>query len=139
MNAHPKVLVVDDEADDACLLAIGLRLEGFQVETVSDAGRALDVMTGEAFDLVVVDLMMPGTNGIQLARMIRERFPDPRVVLMSAYPLSERQLVLADCGAVGFAPKPFEVPDLGRFLRGKLVAADPAKRAADPFTMPGAT
>jgi two-component system response regulator FlrC len=143
MSAHPKVLVVDDEADDACLLAIGLRMDGFEVETVSDAGRALDAMAGEAFDLVVADLMMPGTNGIQLARMIRERFPDVRVVLMSAYLLSERQLVLADCGAVGFAPKPFDVTDLGRFLRGKLVAADAAKRgldpAADSFTLPEAT
>jgi two-component system phosphate regulon response regulator OmpR len=140
MSGHPKVLVVDDEADDACLLAIGLRMEGFEVEAASDARRALDVMTGEAFDLVVADLMMPGTNGIQLARMIRERFPDARVVLMSAYPLSERQLVLADCGAVGFAAKPFEAPDLGRFLRGKLAPADPRAPdpAADPFTLPGA-
>jgi len=143
MSAHPKVLVVDDEADDACVLALGLRMEGFEVETASDAGRALHVMGGEAFDLVVVDLMMPGTNGIQLARMTRERFPDVRVVLISAYPLSEHQLVLADCGAVGFASKPFDVIDFARFLHGKLVAADPARQkpdpAADPLTLPGAT
>ncbi len=143
MSAHPKLLVVDDEADDASLLAMGLRLEGFEVETASDAGRAIDAMTGEAFDLLVVDLMMPGTNGIQLARMVRERFPDVRVVLISAYPLSKRQVALADCGAVGFAAKPFDLTDFGRFLHGKLVAADPARRgadpAADPFTLPGVT
>jgi two-component system response regulator MprA len=143
MSAHPKVLVVDDEADDACLLAIGLRMEGFEVETVPDAKRALDAMTGEAFDLVVVDLMMPGTNGIQLARITRDQFPDVRVVLISAYPLSKRQLALADCGAVGFASKPFDITDFARFLHGKLVAADPARPkpdpAADSFTLPGPT
>jgi CheY-like chemotaxis protein len=100
-----KVLVVDDEADHAYVIAAGLRTEGFEVETASDAEGALRTMAGGTFDLAIVDLMMPGTNGIQLARMIRERFPRARVVLISAYHLSERQLVLADCGAVGFVPK----------------------------------
>jgi DNA-binding NarL/FixJ family response regulator len=59
--------------------------------------------------------------------MIRERFPQTRVVLTSAYHLSERQLVRADCGAVGFVPKPFDLTELARFLRDKLGAAvDPA-------------
>ena len=69
---------------------------------------------------------MPGTNGIQLARLVREQHPQTRVVLTSAYHLSERQLVRADCGAVGFVPKPFDLTELARFLRGKLAAVDPA-------------
>lgn len=74
--------------------------------------------------------MIPGTNGIQLARMIRRRFPRVRVVLMSAYHLSERQLVLADCGVVGFVPKPFDLAELAGFLRSKLAAVDTAGQAA---------
>jgi DNA-binding response OmpR family regulator len=126
MRAVPRVLVVDDEANHARVMAIGLRIEGFEVETAADAESALRVMAGGSFDLAIVDLMMPGTNGIQLARMIRERFPCTRVVLMSAYHLSERQLVRADCGAVGFVPKPFDLTELARFLRDKLTAVDPA-------------
>jgi len=126
MRAVPRVLVVDDEANHARVMAIGLRIEGFEVEAAADAEGALRVMAGEPFDLAIVDLMMPGTNGIQLARMIRERFPCARVVLTSAYHLSERQLVRADCGAVGFVPKPFDLTELARFLRAKLAAPDPA-------------
>jgi DNA-binding response OmpR family regulator len=124
MRAVPRVLVVDDEANHARVMAIGLRIEGFEVETAADAESALRVMAGGPFDLAVVDLMMPGVNGIQLARLIRERFPQTSVVLTSAYHLSERQLVRADCGAVGFVPKPFDLTELARFLRGKLAAAD---------------
>jgi len=116
----PRVLVVDDEANHARVMAIGLRIEGFDVETATNAEGALHRLGSQDFDLAVVDLMMPGTNGIQLARLLRERFPRTRVVLTSAYHLSERQLLRADCGAVAFVPKPFDVTDLARFLRGKL-------------------
>ena len=121
----PKVIVVDDAADLACVMAAGLRLQGFDVETALDAGAALDLMAGGTFAFALVDLMMPGTNGIELARMIREQFPRTRVILMSAYPLSERQLVLADCGAIGFVPIPFDLSELVCFPRGKLAATKP--------------
>jgi DNA-binding response OmpR family regulator len=138
-----RVLVVDDEPNHARVMAIGLRVEGFQVETASDAEGALGVLAATACDLAVVDLMMPGTNGIQLARLIRERHPLTRVVLMSAYHLSERQLLRADCGAVGFVPKPFDLTELARFLRGKLPAdaglgPEVQPEAAGPFVVRGA-
>jgi len=138
-----RVLVVDDEPNHARVMAIGLRVEGFQVETASDAEGALAVLAATPCDLAVVDLMMPGTNGIQLARLIRERHPQTRVVLMSAYHLSERQLLRADCGAVGFVPKPFDLTELARFLRGKLPAdaslgPEVHAEAAGPFVVRGA-
>jgi len=121
-----KVLVVGNEADQVWVLTIGLRVAGFEVETASEAEGALFAMAGETFDLAVVDLMIPGANGIQLARMIRGQFPHVRVVLMSAYHLSERQLVVADCGVVGFVPRPFDLTELAGFLRSKLAAVEPA-------------
>lgn len=124
-----KVLVVDDDAGHAYVLAAGLRIEGFDVETASDAQRALRAMAGGPFDLAIVDLMLPGTNGIQLARAIGQRFPHVQVVLMSAYHLSVRQVALADCGVVGFVPKPFELGELAGFLRRKLAAVDSAAGA----------
>lgn len=129
--ALPRVLVVDDESNHARVMAIGLRVEGFDVETAPDADGALRRLADEreGFDLAIVDLMMPGTNGIQLARLMREQFPHLRVVLTSAYHLSERQLVRADCGAVGFVPKPFDLTELARFLRSKLSGAE----ALGPF------
>jgi DNA-binding response OmpR family regulator len=102
----PRVLVVDDDSSHARVVAIGLRVEGFDVELTHNADEALRLLADERFDAAVVDLMLPGTNGIQLARLFRERHPCTRVVLTSAYHLSERQLVRADCGAVGVVTKP---------------------------------
>ena len=117
---QPRILVVDDEANHARVMAIGLRSEGFDVETASNADGALAVLSTGPFDLAIVDLMMPGTNGIQLARLVRDQHPQLRVVLTSAYHLSEPQLSRADCGAVGFVPKPFDLTALARFLKAKL-------------------
>jgi DNA-binding response OmpR family regulator len=141
--ALPRVLVVDDEANHARVIAIGLRVEGFQVETAADAEGAMGLLAAEPFEIAIVDLMMPGTNGIQLARLMRERHPDTRVVLMSAYHLSERQLLRADCGAVGFVPKPFDLTELARFLKGKLSPVEPVssevrREGNGPFVAPGA-
>jgi DNA-binding response OmpR family regulator len=130
----PRLLVVEDEASHARVTAIGLRIEGFEVEVAPNADAALRMLDHEPFDVAVVDLMLPGTNGIQLARLIREQHPNIRVVLTSAYHLSERQLVRADCGAVGFVPKPFDLGELARFLRNKLTGGDGDR----PFVCPGA-
>lgn len=108
-------------------MAIGLRVEGFDVETACDADSALSLLAAGPFDLAIVDLMMPGTNGIQLARTVREQHPRLQVVLTSAYHLSEPQLLRADCGAVGFVPKPFDLSELARFVRSKLSCAPPTR------------
>jgi DNA-binding response OmpR family regulator len=97
-----------------------LRVEGFDVETAESSALALERLAAQPFDLALVDLMLPGTNGIQLARLARERHPGTRVVLMSAYHLSERQLTRADCGAAGFVPKPLDLTELAQFLRSKV-------------------
>ena len=107
------------------MMAIGLRFEGFEVETAPNAEKALRAMAGGTLDVAMVDVMMPVTNGIELVRMIRAQFPHTRVVLMSPYPLSERQLVLSDCGAVGLVPTPFDLAELACFLRGKLATVQP--------------
>jgi DNA-binding response OmpR family regulator len=119
----PRVLVVDDEENQVRVLAIGLRLEGFEVLTARSADTAFDVLSREAVDLAIVDLMMPGTNGLELARQVQRHYPKVRVVLTSAYHLSERQLARADCGVVGFVPKPYELAELADFLRAKLSAS----------------
>jgi len=115
-----RVLVVDDEENHRRTLAIGLRLEGFEVLEAEDGERALEVLERELADVAIVDLMMPGLNGLELARKLRFRCADLKVLLTSAYHLSERQLERADVGAIGFVPKPYALKDLVAFLRGKF-------------------
>ena len=133
-----RILVVGDEENQVRVLATGLRLEGFRVRGADTADRALELLAEEAADLALVDLMMPGTNGLELARQLRIAHPLVRVVLTSAYHLSERQLARADCGVVGFVPKPFQIGELVSFLRQKLTAApvlDCAGRAGGSRTL----
>jgi DNA-binding response OmpR family regulator len=119
----PRVLVVDEQDSQARLVAIGLRVEGFEAETAAGSDAALARLEAQPFDVAILDLMLPGMNGIQLARVVRERHPGTCVVLTSAYHLSERQLARADCGATGFVPKPLDLSELARFLRAKVRGA----------------
>lgn len=116
----PHILIVDDEENHRKSLAIGLRLEGFAVSEAQDGEHALAWLEREEPDLAIVDLMMPGINGLDLARRIRSRYPDVRIVLTSAYHLTERQLERAGVGAIAFVPKPYSMDELAVFLRTKL-------------------
>jgi DNA-binding response OmpR family regulator len=115
-----RVMIVDDEENQVRALTIGLRLEGFEVIVARDAEAAVQLLKTEPADIAIVDLMMPGTNGIELARRLRDQNPEVRVVLTSAYHLSERQLTRANCGVIGFVPKPYVLAELAEFLRSKL-------------------
>jgi DNA-binding response OmpR family regulator len=119
------VLIVDDEENQRRTLSIGLRLEGFDVLVAGSSQEALQALSAAmgaqsiGIDLALIDLMMPGLNGLDLARQIRRLFPSVRVVLSSAYHLSARQVERADCGAIGFVPKPYRLAELSSFLRAK--------------------
>jgi DNA-binding response OmpR family regulator len=115
----PNVLVVDDEENQLKALAIGLRSNGFEVAVAATSTEALRMLSSRKVDVALIDLMMPGLNGLELARQIRRTFPSVRVVISSAYHLSARQVERADCGAVGFVPKPYCLDDLCDFLRAK--------------------
>ncbi len=109
-------------------MAIGLRLEGFQVTVICDGEAALALIDAGDFDAAIVDLMLPGVNGIELARQMRHRRPNTRVLLTSAYHLSENQIRRADCGVIGFIPKPFVLDELADFLRSKIAGAPESVR-----------
>lgn len=117
---RPSILIVDDEPNLRRTLALGLRMEGFDTDMAASAGAALQLLARRPFDLAVVDLMMPEIHGLELARSMRILHPSCRVVLTSAYHLSERQLAQADCGVIGFIPKPYDIEELATFLRTKV-------------------
>jgi DNA-binding NtrC family response regulator len=118
---HQRILIVDDEENQRKTLSIGLKHEGFEVFSAASAAEALEALSATpGVEVAVIDLMMPGINGLELARQIGRLYPGIRVVLASAYHLSARQFERADCGACAFIPKPYSLPDLCRALRGKL-------------------
>ena len=115
-----RILIVDDEENQRKALAIGLRLEGYEVFEAKDGEDALVRLDEHVIDLAIVDLMMPGIHGLDLARRMRFRHPTVRVVLTSAYHLTSRQLERAEVGALAFVPKPYRLEELMAFLALKL-------------------
>lgn len=126
-SGRPRILIVDDEDNQRRSLAIGLRLESYEVTEAADGEAALQFFEdGGTVECAIVDLMMPGISGLELARELRSRCPDVRVVLTSAYHLSERQLERADAGVVGFVPKPYHLDELMRFIQRKCSTHPPS-------------
>lgn len=119
--------VSDVEDAQQRALSAALTVEGFETVFASSSRDALDVLASPAsVDVAMIDLMIPGLNGLDLAREIRRSFPGVRVVLSSTYHLSARQVERADCGAVGFVPKPYRLNDLRAFLRTKVSTSSAA-------------
>lgn len=126
------ILLVDTPDGDASLLASALRVEGFKVVLATSALEARNALLAAEVEprVVLVDLMLRTdgmTNGLELAREIKISHPATRVLLTSAYYLSERQLERADCGVSGFIPKPYDVGEVVTFIRAK-VSGPPSSR-----------
>jgi DNA-binding response OmpR family regulator len=122
------ILLVDAPEGDATLLASALRVEGYEVEIATSAAAARAVLAKTPAALTVVDLMLRGTHGLELARELKSSHPTMRVLLTSAYHLSERQLERADCGVSGFIPKPYDVAEVVEFIRNKLSGPPSSRR-----------
>ncbi|HEY1960043.1 MAG TPA: response regulator [Polyangiaceae bacterium] len=122
---RPHVVVVDDDFAVARQLALALELEGVDATTAADSDEALATLgRAEAderpVDLVLVELMLPRRSGLELARELRARYPNLRIVLTGAYHLSERQLAMAGCNAIAFVPKPCEPAVVAAFVKRKV-------------------
>jgi CheY-like chemotaxis protein len=130
-NGRPQILVVDDNPGEVKALCIGLELEGFMVNSVTEGQDALTRLSENPYSAVLIDMMMPGMNGLELARAVRDSHPAVPTILMSAYHLSPVQLARADTGAVGFVPKPFDFEELVRFIRRKI-GLDPERDLGEP-------
>jgi CheY-like chemotaxis protein len=112
--SEPRVLLVDDELSSAEVLALVLAGEGYQVTLAADGRQALARLEEAAPDLLVIDFMMPGMNGAELVKAIREReqFSGTPVVLISGAPEAALRAYQASYDA--FLRKPF---GLDEFLR----------------------
>lgn len=127
------VLIVDAQGDGA-LLASALRVEGFNVVMTRSTNEARTSLRQDTPVVAVVDLMLryESGSGLDFAREIRAHHPATRVLLTSAYHLSERQLERADCGVSGFIPKPYDVAEVVGFIRAKA-SGPPSSRRLGAF------
>src|ERR1700692_1396578 len=118
-----RVLVVDDAAAVAEMLGIVLRGEGFEATFVADGDRALEAFRDTHPDLVLLDLMLPGVDGIDVCRQIRTESGVPIVMLTAKSDTVDVVLGL-ESGADDYIMKPFKSKALVARVRARLRAAD---------------
>lgn len=109
-----RILVVDDEIGALTLIGIMLERGGFDVIKAKDADTALSILDQDHPDMIILDVMMPGTDGIELCRIIRERndFSSTPVLILSARGDAESVMRGMDAGANDYLPKPILHHDL---------------------------
>ncbi len=106
------ILVVDDDTGVRTVFSSILRKEGYRVTAVKNGYEAIKVIDKESFDLALVDLRMPGLDGIQVLERIRSRRPQTRVIIYSAYGLVEDAVEAMRKGATDYLNKPFSPNEL---------------------------
>ena len=111
MNTQPHLLVVDDHHDIRDSLSAYLSKYGYRVSTASNAATARKVLTAWAIDLVVLDIMMPGEDGLALCRFLREATGVP-VILLTAMTEDTDRVVGLEMGADDYVTKPFNPREL---------------------------
>jgi two-component system response regulator MtrA len=120
-----RVLVVDDDPALAEMLGIVLRTEGFEPSFVADGDRAMAAFRSTKPDLVLLDLMLPGTDGIDVCRQIRAESGTPIVMLTARGDTIDVVLGL-ECGADDYIIKPFKPKELVARMRARLRRNDAA-------------
>ena len=107
----PHLLIVDDDERIRVLLQKFLIKNGFLVSAARDAAHARRILAGLDFDLIVLDVMMPGEDGVSLTRWIRESGTTP-VLLLTARAEADDRIAGLEAGADDYLPKPFEPKEL---------------------------
>jgi two-component system phosphate regulon response regulator OmpR len=128
----PHVLVVDDDDRIRQLLARYLRESGFLVSAAENASDASELMDGLVFDALVLDVMMPGENGLDMTRRVRKTSNVP-ILVLTAKGLAEDRIEGLEAGADDYLPKPFEPRELVLRLQ-RLVARREQTNRNDALT-----
>jgi DNA-binding response OmpR family regulator len=121
-----RILVVEDERDLADAVARGLRREGYAVDVAYTGDSALEKALVNAYDVLCLDVNLPGANGRSIARRVHEEYrrrahaPAPRILMLSALGELEDRVAGLDDGADDYLVKPFAFPELAARVRALL-------------------
>jgi DNA-binding response OmpR family regulator len=124
-----RVLIVEDDADIADVLRRSLRNEGYEVKTSADGVEALDIAAGFVPDLVVLDLGLPGMDGVEVCRRLRSDGDVP-ILMLTARAETEDRVTGLDSGADDYLVKPFERQELLARIRALLRRRPPRGSAS---------
>jgi two-component system OmpR family response regulator len=132
-----RVLVVDDESTLAELLSMALRLEGWEIRTAGDGFTAVQTAGGFQPDAVVLDMMLPDMNGLEVLGRLRAQSPEIPVLFLTAKDAVEDRIAGLTAGGDDYVTKPFSLEEVVARLRGLLRRTSLAARANDSLLTVG--
>jgi DNA-binding response OmpR family regulator len=115
-----RILVVEDERKIAAFIQKGLKECGFVVDIVYRGGAALEIIEGNHFDAIVLDIMLPGRDGLSVLRSLRQRSNAVPVILLTARSAISERVEGLDLGADDYLAKPFSIDELAARVRALL-------------------
>ncbi|PZM63139.1 response regulator transcription factor [Paenibacillus dendritiformis] len=116
----PKILIVEDEEKIARVLELELTYEGYEVGKALDGLEGFRLFQEQSWDLILLDVMLPGISGIELLRRIRSHDPHTMVVMLTAKDSVEDKVSGLDLGANDYVTKPFQIEELLARIRASL-------------------
>lgn len=120
MQGRARILLIDDEPGILNFVSRGLRAEGFTVDLAADADVGLKAALGSPYDLIILDLLLPGSNGIDLLRQVIRQNPGQPVIVLSALTDTSSKVRSFELGAGDYLAKPFSIEELMARVRARL-------------------
>lgn len=108
-NLYGRILLVDDEEQFLELLSQRLEIRGLKVSSVTSGEEALAQVEEQNFDVIVVDLSMPGIDGIETLKQLKEKDPDAEVIILTGHATVQSGIKAMKLGAEDFLTKPVEL------------------------------
>src|SRR5207342_375185 len=127
MSAH--ILIADDDEVSCQLFAETLEAEGFQVEQTTSGEAALSRLGEETPDLLIIDVRMPGTSGLEVTRIVHEKYPSLPIIVMTAFGSIETAVEAIHEGAFDFISKPMNLAELKKTVSRALAQRALQRRA----------
>jgi len=115
-----RILLVEDEQDAARMLAKGLREQSYAVDVASDGLEGLEKAEITPYDLLILDIMLPGMDGLEICRRLRTGGSRAPILLLTARGQVDDRIRGLDCGADDYLPKPFDFGELLARIRAIL-------------------
>ncbi len=124
-NNNTKILVVDDQKGIRLTLSAIMEHQGYDVTEVEDGYQAIEAVANNSFDVVFMDIKMPGINGVQSFREIKKISPGSAVVMMTGFSVEDLEKEALDEGARTVIYKPFQVEKVLSLVESLVTTSSP--------------